>query len=232
MNKRARSLLTMTKQQKIKVLLVDDHPFVREGVKSCLLKHGQFELVGEATNGNEAIHKAKEFVPHVIVMDVAMPGMDGLEATRCLREDCPRARVLMLTVHEDKDFLREMVHAGARGYIRKNTSPAELVTAIERIHQGETSFMPEVAHTIFEDYVLSGGTVEKSGSRWLTKREHQILSLVVEGLANKEAADRLNLSVRTVEKHRQRIMNKLGIHKATELVKFAILQGIVDVEKQ
>lgn len=214
---------------KVKILLVDDHPFVREGVRSCLHKHAEFEVVGEAGSGPEALAKAKEFVPDIIVMDIMMPGMSGLEATKCLREYCPTAKVLILTVHEKKEYVREVVQSGARGYIRKSTSPAELIDAIERIHRGETHFMPDVAQTFFEEYVLTGGKLGENKPRTLSARERQVLTFIVEGLANKEIADRLELSVRTVEKHRQRIMKKLGIHKATELVKFAITRGYVEI---
>jgi DNA-binding NarL/FixJ family response regulator len=214
---------------KIKVLLVDDHMFVREGVRSCLQRYGQFEVVGEASSGHEAIDRAKEFSPDIIIMDISMPGMDGLEATKCLRAICPNSKVLILTVHEKKEFVREMIQSGARGYVRKNTSPVELVSAIERIHRGETFFMPDVAQAFFEEYVLSGGKLEESYPKRLSDREREVLGMIVSGLANKEIAERLTLSVRTVEKHRQKIMHKLGIHKATELVKYAITQGIVNL---
>jgi two-component system, NarL family, response regulator NreC len=214
-------------KNKIKVFLVDDHPVVREGVRSCLRKYEQVEVVGEAANGHEAIDRAKEFAPDIILMDVTMPGMNGLEATKCLKAVCPQCHVLIFTVHEKREFVREMIQSGARGYIRKNTSPMELVSAIERIHRGETFFMPDVAQAFFDDYVLNGGRVEET--RELSEREKQVLKLIVSGLANKEMADRLSLSVRTVEKHRQKIMQKLGIHKATELVKFAITRGLVSL---
>lgn len=217
------------KASKIKVLLVDDHPFVREGVRSCLLRYDQFEVVAEASSGQEAINQTKEFCPDIVVMDIMMPGMNGLEATRCLREFSPQTKVLFLTVHETKEFVREMIQSGARGYIRKNTSPVELVSAIERIYRGETFFMPDVAQAFFDEYVLSGGKLDGSVPKRLSEREQQVLSLIVDGLANKEIADRFDLSVRTVEKHRQRIMKKLGIHKATELVKFAITRGFVNL---
>ncbi len=215
------------RKSKIKVFLVDDHPVVREGVRSCLRKYEQVEVVGEAASGHEAIDLAKDSSPDIVLMDISMPGMNGLEATKCLKAICPDTRVLIFTVHEKKEFVREMIQSGARGYIRKNTSPMELVSAIEKIHRGETVFMPDVAQAFFEDYVLNGGKVEEA--RELSDREQEVLQLIVSGLANKEMAERLTLSVRTVEKHRQKIMQKLGIHKATELVRFAITRGMVSL---
>ncbi len=221
--------MKMEPKVKIKVLLVDDHPLVLEGVRSSLLKHEGFEVVGEACNGQEAIHRAKECSPDVVVMDITMPIMNGLEATTHLRTTCPQTKVLILTIHERSEFVREMVRSGARGYIRKNTSPVELISAIECVHRGELFFKPEVAQSFFKEYILNEGKMEKSGPQRLSKREHEVLTLVVHGSANKEIAHQLDLSIRTVEKHRQTIMKKLGIHKATELVRFAITRGFVDL---
>jgi len=212
---------------KIRVLLVDDHPLVREGVRSSLRKDARFEIVGEAASGLDAIRQARELSPDVVIMDCTMPGMSGLEATASLRTACPQSKVLILTVHEKTEFVREMIQSGARGYIRKSTSPAEFVCAIECVHRGELFFKPEIAQAFFKEYVLTGGKLESSTPRQLSKREHQVLSSVVEGMASKEIAHRLELSIRTVEKHRQRVMKKLGIHKATDLVKFAITRGVV-----
>ena len=128
------------KKLKIRVLLVDDHPLVLEGVRSSLLKHDRFEIVGEASSGPEAIHRARESSPDVVVMDFTMPGMNGLEATTCLRSVCPETKVLILTVHEKAEFVREMIHSGARGYIRKSTSPAEFISAIECVHRIRAAF--------------------------------------------------------------------------------------------
>jgi DNA-binding NarL/FixJ family response regulator len=217
-------------QPKIKVLLVDDHPFVLEGVKSYLLKQPGFKLVGEACNGQEAVEKTLALAPDVVVMDITMPSVNGLEATRRLRELSPKTKVLILTVHEKREFVSEIIQSGARGYVRKNTSPAELVRAIECIHRGEAFFAPEVAQAFFDNYVLTEGRMEKSGAQRLSEREREVLILIAEGLANKEIADRLNVSVRTAEKHRQSVMDKLGVHKATELVKFAITHGLVNLD--
>lgn len=214
---------------KIRVLLVDDHPLVLEGVRSSLLKHDRFEIVGLASSGPEAIHRAQESSPDVVVMDVTMPGMNGLEATKCLQTICPQAKVLFLTVHEKPEFVREMVQSGGRGYVRKNTSPLEFASAIECVHRGELFFKPDVAQAFFKEYVLNAGKMQGSSPKRLSKREHEVLCLLVDGLANKEIADRFALSVRTVEKHRQRIMKKLDVHKATELVKFAITRGFVSL---
>jgi DNA-binding NarL/FixJ family response regulator len=219
-------------QMKIKVLLVDDHPLVLAGVSSSLLKQQRFEIIGEAASGPEAISQAKECSPDVVVMDITMPGMNGLEATKCLRAICPQSKVLFLTVHEKKGFIREMIQAGARGYVRKNSPPGELAAAIECVHRGEVYFMPDVAQAFFKEYVLNAGKMEDVSPKRLSKREHEILGLIVEGLANKEIALRLELSVRTAEKHRQRIMEKLGIHRATELVRVAITRGFVKLNPE
>jgi two-component system, NarL family, nitrate/nitrite response regulator NarL len=160
---------------KIKILLVDDHPFVRDCIRACLLCHEHLDIVGDASNGQEAINQAKKFLPDIVVMDITMPGMGGLEATRWLRDNCPRMAVLILSVHEKKEFVREVVLSGARGYLRKNASPEELVSAIERIHRGGTFFVAEVVQEFVQDYVLSGGMFEDGPSRPLSKCERRVL---------------------------------------------------------
>ncbi|HTD66991.1 MAG TPA: response regulator transcription factor [Candidatus Limnocylindria bacterium] len=220
--------MSIQKKSKIKVLLVDDHPVVLEGVRACLRGHTQFDIVGVAANGEEAVLKSKKLSPDVILMDMMMPGIDGLEATRRLREACPKAKVLVFAGRDDNEAVGEMVQCGARGCIRKSASATELVTALERVNRGETFFPPEVAQTFFNQFVLRGGMPQEAASKRISERERQVLHLIVEGAANKEAAETLQISVRTVEKHRQRIMKKLGVHKATELVKFAITKGIVN----
>ena len=214
---------------RIRVLPVDDHPVVLEGVQSCLRGLDQFDVVGVAGSGEEALDQAKKLSPDIVLMDMGMPGIDGLETTRRLRGSCPQVRVLMFAGREDKDAVGEMVQSGAKGCIRKSASKAELVSALERVHRGETFFEPEVAQTFFDEFVLRGGRPEDSGTKKISERERQVLRLVVEGAANKGIADTLQISIRTVEKHRQRIMRKLGLHKATELVRFAITRGIVNL---
>lgn len=222
-------LMSGKPESRIKVLLVDDHPLVLEGVRSSFLRRHRFQIVGEAFGGQEAIKLARQCSPDVVVMDIAMPGMDGLEATRVLLKACPQAKVLILTVHEKPEFVREIIQSGARGYVRKSSPPAELIAAVESVHDGELFFKPDVAEAFFHEYVLNEGKMEEASPKRLSKREHEVLKLIVEGMANRQIAARFRLSVRTVEKHRQSVMKKLGIHKATELVKFAITRGFVNL---
>jgi DNA-binding NarL/FixJ family response regulator len=217
----------MEKKTRIKVLPVDDHPVVLEGVRSCLRGHRQFDVVDVACNAEEAISKSKKLAPDIVLMDMMLSGVNGCEATRRLRESCPKARVIMFAGREDSDAVGEMVQCGAKGCIRKSAPVTELVSALERVHRGETVFSPEVAQKFFHAYVLSGGSGQNGGGKRISERERQVLHLIVDGAANKEAAAKLHISVRTVEKHRQRIMKKLGVHKATELVRFAITRGMV-----
>jgi two-component system nitrate/nitrite response regulator NarL len=217
--------------QLIKVLLVDDHPFVLEGIRSCLQARGQFEIVGEASNGKEAIDKTRDLGPDVVVMDISMPVMNGLEATRHLRKAVPGAKVLILTMHEKREFTSEIIESGARGYVPKNTSPNELVRAIEMVHQGETFFSPTITEAFLKEYVESAGKPRPVKGPELSLREREVLTLIAEGFSNKEAGGLLGVSVRTVEKHRERIMNKLGLHSVVELTKYAIGNQMVRVSE-
>ncbi len=213
---------------KIKVLVVDDDPYVREGVRSCLRRHKQFDVVGEAATGPEAIQQVQKLCPDVVVMSVSLPGMDGLETTRFLRQSSPRVRVLILDGNRSKDIVRDVVRSGAPGYLSKSASPSELMGAIERVHRGETFFSADVAQDFFNEFVQNGGQVREVDPK-LSMREREVLQFVVEGLPNKQVAERLKLSVRTVEKHRQRVMRKVGARRATELVKIAMTRGWVDM---
>lgn len=213
---------------KIKVLLVDDDLYVREGVRSCLRKHKQIDVVGEAGNGREAIDVVRKLTPDVVVMSVSLPGMDGLETTRFLRQSSPTVRVLILDGHRSKQVIKEVVRSGAPGYVDKTASPAELIAAIERLHRGETFFSPDVAQEFFNEFVQNGGQIREVEPK-LSTREREVLQFIVEGLPNKQVAERLRLSVRTVEKHRQRVMRKVGAKRATELVKIAVTRGWVDL---
>ncbi len=218
----------MKSDVKIKVLLVDDHPFVLEGVKACLRKHDRFDVVGEAGSGKEAIQRTQELMPDVVVMDISMPIMNGLEAAPRLRETNPNTKVLMLTVHDGREFIGQIIQSGASGYVRKSSSPAELIRGIESVHRGEAFFPTDVTQTFFVDYLQSLGRSIEARPRGISEREREGLGLVVEGLSTKEIADRLHMSIRTAQKHRENIMKALGVHKATELVKVAISRRLVN----
>jgi DNA-binding NarL/FixJ family response regulator len=215
-------------KKRIRVLPVDDHPVVLEGIRACLHGCEQFEVVGTVRSGEEAVAQAHQLSPDVFLMDVKMNGMDGLETTRKLRETYPHGRVLMFAGPDSNDLVPDMVRSGAKGWIRKNVSIGELISAIERVHRGETVVSPDIAQTFFKSFVQQGGQTQAPAKR-VSERERQVLRLIVNGDANRRIAESLNISIRTVEKHRQRIMRKFHVHKATELVRFAITEGLVNL---
>ncbi len=214
---------------KIRVLLVDDHAIVRAGLRLLLESQPDMEVVGEAANGQEAIRGAQDLRPDVIVMDVAMPGLNGLEATRRLKEANLQVQILALTMHEDERYFFEMLHAGAAGYVVKGAPPSDLLQAIRCVYQGQAYLYPSLAKKLMEEY-LSKARDGREGYDDLTDREREVLRLIAEGKTSKEIADLLYLSVHTVERHRQNIMGKLQLHNRAELVKYAIRKGLIDVE--
>src|ERR1041385_2935177 len=164
-------LISAEDAMKIKVLLVDEDPYVREGVRACLGRHEHFEVVGEAANGPDAIARTKKLNPDVVVMNVSLPGMDGLETTRYLKSSCPKVRVLILAANQRKDLVKDVVRSGAPGYLSKTASPAELAAAIEQVYRGGTFFAPDVAQAFFEEFVQNGGRLSDSGPKPLSARE-------------------------------------------------------------
>jgi DNA-binding NarL/FixJ family response regulator len=207
-------------EKKITVLLVDDHSLVRRGFRRMLEDEADMEVVGEAGSGEDSIKLAKELHPQVVVMDCALPGMNGLQATRQIIEDSPHTAVLMLSMHTESTWVRQAIEAGAKGYILKNALDLELGAAIRKVAAGETAFDPQVE----QKSVLKG---ERSAA--LTQRELEVLQMIVDGKSNKEIATALELSANTVAVHRANIMNSLGIHKTAELVVYAIRAGLVNV---
>ncbi len=207
-------------EKKITVLLVDDHSLVRRGFRRMLEDESDMEVLGEAGNGEESIKLAKKLHPRVVVMDCALPGMNGLQATRQIIEDSPDTAVLMLSMHTEGTWVRQAIEAGARGYVLKNALDLELGAAIRKVAAGETIFDPQVE----QPSVLKG---ERSAA--LTQRELEVLQMIVNGKSNKEIATALDLSANTVAVHRANIMNSLGIHKTAELVVYAIRAGLVNV---
>jgi DNA-binding NarL/FixJ family response regulator len=207
-------------QKKITVLLVDDHSLVRRGFRRMLEDEPDMEVVGEAGDGEESIKMARELHPQVVVMDSALPGMNGLQATRQIMEDAPETAVLMLSMHSENTWVRQAVEAGAKGYILKNALDLELGAAVRKVAAGETIFDPKVE----PQSALKG---ERNAA--LTPRELEVLQMIVDGKSNKEIATALDLSANTIAVHRANIMNALGIHKTAELVVYAIRSGLVNI---
>ncbi len=216
---------------KIRLLLVDDHAIVREGLRMLLQAQADMEIVGEAENGKEALAQARALKPDVVVMDISMPDMDGFEATRRIKRVLPQTAVLALTIHEADEYFFEMVNAGASGYVPKRAAPVDLVSAIRAVHQGGVFLYPSVAKALVQDYLgrVEAGR-EQASYDGLTNREREVLTLIAEGCLNQEIANRLVISVKTVERHRENIMRKLNLHSRTDLVKYAIRKGLIDLE--
>lgn len=211
-------------KKKIRILLADDHRMVRQGFKLILQGEDDMAVIGETGNGREAVAMAQSLKPDVVVMDVTMPELNGIEATRRIRETEPFVRVLALSVHRDGVYVREIVRAGAEGYILKESADSELIAAVRAVAQGNSYLSPEVAGAVLKDYRKHA----TNPVDLLSSREREVLQLIAEGKTNKEIANKLNLSVYTVDGHRTRIMEKLGLHSAGELVRFAIRNGLVE----
>ncbi len=230
----------------ITLMLVEDHDIVRAGLRSFLDTQPGLRVVAEAGNGEEALQRVTETRPRIVLMDITMPGMDGLEATRRIKEMLPECTILALTVHQDKQYLMEMLRAGASGYVTKQSASEELVAAIHAVASGNVYLQPALAHWLLEDYQRLARQVEagRSGTEargepaeeapvsldTLSARERQVLELVAQGLNNREISARLELSPKTVARHRERLMGKLNMHSRTELVKFAIRTGLISLE--
>ena len=228
--------------KKIRLMLVDDHEVVRTGLKTFLQTQADFDVIAEASNGEEAIDRALESQPDVILMDITMKGVDGMEATRRLRVLCPGCLVLALTIHDDKQYLMQMLAAGASGYITKQAAADDLVEAIHTIASGNVYLQPALARWLLEDYQrlsrqsITAPPVSQDaadgkviGLEVLSLRERQVLEMIAQGISNQEIGQRLALSHKTIARHRERIMKKLNMHSRTELVKFAIRTGLVQL---
>jgi len=215
--------------RKISVLLVDDHTVVRQGLRALLAAEEDMEVRGEAENGREAVVLAKKLLPDVIVMDVAMPLLNGLEATRQIMKAMPNAKVLVLTSYGDDDCVAQMMDAGAAGYLIKQTAANDLLKAIREVHRGNAFFSPAIARRL-RDQCREAFTTGQSPRRAseLTSREGEVLQLIAEGFSNKQIAAELSISIKTVEKHRQQVMNKLNIHDVAGLTRYAISKGMIE----
>ena len=214
----------------IKIILVDDHEIVRAGLRMLLQSQEDIEIVGEADNGLQAMEICNQKRPDVVIMDITMPGMSGLEVTRQIKQQCPSTAVLALTIHEGEQYFFEMLNAGASGYVPKRAAPTDLVTAIRAVNAGEVYLHPSVAKALVGDYLqrVQMGW-ERASYDGLTSREQEALKRIAQGLMNKEIAEKLSISVRTVERHRENIMAKLNLHTRAELVRYAVDKGLIDI---
>lgn len=211
--------------------MVDDHPIVLDGIKSHLSAQAEFLVVGDAANGQEAVRQARLLQPDIVLMDISMPRMNGMEAVAILRRKVPKVKILVLTMHDNREYISQIIRSGARGYLLKDTSPAELVRAIKMIHHGEVFFSPAVSRVVLEELVNGGQKKSGSGKIGnLSEREREVLEQIADGYSNKEIANRLGVGVRTIETHRERIMRKLDIHSVAGLTKFAIAKGMIKIE--
>jgi two-component system response regulator NreC len=214
---------------KIRVLLADDHAIVREGVKMILAKEPDFEVVGEAQDGRQALDLVERMKPNVVVMDISMPEMGGIEATQHVKERYAGVNVIALTMHEDESYVFKLLRAGASGYVLKRAAAQDLVQAVRAAAKGEAFLYPSVARKVVEDYLkrVEAGE-ERERYDGLTEREKEILTHIAEGLSNQQIAQKLYISIKTVQTHRAHILEKLGLHDRTELVRYAIRKGLIE----
>jgi DNA-binding NarL/FixJ family response regulator len=216
--------------QKITVLLADDHTVVRQGLRALLVVEGDIEIVGEADTGRQAVTMAKKLLPDVVVMDIAMPLLNGLEATRQITKQLPNTKVLILSSYSDDEYVQQLTEAGAAGYLVKQTAANDLLKAIREAHKGNAFFSPSIAKRLRDqcrEAFVSGQPVKKR-TDYLTSREAEVLQLIAEGQANKQIAAELCISIKTVEKHRQQVMNKLNIHDVAGLTRYAMSKGMIE----
>jgi two-component system response regulator NreC len=215
---------------KIRVLVTDDHAIVRDGICALLALTGDIEAVGVAANGREALEMVRELMPDVVLMDIAMPIMGGVEATRRIRKEFPKVKVLALTQYDDKAYVFPVIEAGASGFISKTAASTELATGIRSVYRGDSFLSPSVARFLVEDYQQVASMKESQDPyEQLTNREREVFKLVAEGYTTQEIAAMLVLSPKTVERHKTNLMAKLDIHNRTELVKYALRKGIITV---
>jgi DNA-binding NarL/FixJ family response regulator len=211
----------------ISVFLADDHAIIRDGLRLILESQGDIRVVGEAANGRQAVNEVKKLCPDIVIMDIAMPELNGIDATAHITEDCPSIHVIVLSVFDTSEYIFKALKAGAKGYILKESAGEEVVKAIRKVQTGQHYLSQEISETVVTDYIKHRGTdEEKNPFKSLSKREREILQLIVEGKSNKEISDVLFISPKTVETYRSRIMQKLDIRDIPSLVRFAIKHGI------
>lgn len=214
----------------IKIILVDDHKILRQGLRTMLEKIPDMEVVAEAEDGRTVVRQAQELAPQVIIMDVGLPDLNGIEATRQVLMVSPQTKVIGLSMHSDKRFVLNMIKAGASGYLLKDSAFEELATAIHTVMANKSYLSQEVAHIVVKDY-LEGPTNKPSAFSILTLREREVLQLIAEGKSSRQIAETLCLSIKTVETHRQQIMHKLDLHSVADLVRYSIREGLSSLDR-
>jgi len=214
--------------KRIRVLLAEDHTIVRKGLCSLLDGEAGLEVVGEAADGREAIDEVARLLPDVVLMDISMPGLNGLEATRRIKQRFPRVKVLILTMHTDEEYILQMLQAGAHGYVVKQAAPEELVLAVQAAYRGEPFVSPSISRTVIEEYVRQAQAIGgRDGYDDLTPRQREVLQLIAEGCRPREIAETLCISIKTVETHRANLMRRLDAHSTADLIRYAIRKGVV-----
>ena len=215
----------------IRVLLAEDHTIVRKGLRSLLDAEGTVTVVGEAENGRQAISQVEQLHPDVVVMDIGMPGLNGLEATRQIKKRFPDVKVLILTVHTGEEYILQILRAGASGYLVKQAAPTDLVQAIQAAHRGGIFLSPSISKKVIEEYVQqAGATAELDSYEKLTDREREVLQLIAEGHSTRRIAEQLHISVKTVETHRAHLMDKLELRSTAVLTQYAIRKGVISLD--
>lgn len=217
---------------KIRLILVDDHQIVRAGLRMLFSAEPEVEIIGEASGGEEAVAMAEALRPDVVLMDLAMPGIGGAEATRRIKAAQPQVAVLALTMHEDEEYFFEMLAAGASGYVPKRAAPDDLMSAIRIVNHGDVYIYPSLARLLVKDFIHRSEAVAPDAREELTAREQEVLTFIAEGNTNREIAEALVISIKTVDRHRENIMRKLQLHNRVELVKYAIEKGLISVGQQ
>ena len=215
----------------VRIILADDHQILREGLRGILMKHSDMEIVAEADNGMTTVDMAKQLSPDVVIMDITMPDLNGIEATRQILRDAPGVRVIALSMHSDRHFIERMLQSGASGYLLKHCASRELITAIRTVQAGKLYLSKTITDLTLEEVQELKNASSASHSSSLTAKEREVLQMVAEGCSTKLIAGRLHVTENTIEKHRQHIMDKLGLHTIADLTKYAIREGMTSLEK-
>ena len=214
---------------KVRILLADDHTILRDGIRALLEDEPDMLVIGEAEDGRTAVKLACQLKPDVVLMDIAMPLLNGLEATRQIKRECPQVNVLILTMHENEEYIRQVLASGAMGYILKDAAARELLAAIHAVQRGEAVLSPAITRLVIENYLRWGDLQKEDNPHGLSPREREVLQLIAEGYSTRQIAEILCISIKTVQAHRTNLMSKLDLHDRGDLIKYAIQRKIIDI---